>query len=127
MTIDFASGFYFQREGRRILFGGRVPTLEELAPDAIRRLPLLESLPIKPGWWGYYAMSPDHNAIVGAARSPAGVLYATGFSGHGFQQAPVVGDFLAHLALDEAPPFDLSPLSLERFVGNGLRPEAHVV
>jgi sarcosine oxidase subunit beta len=127
LTIDFDSGFYFQREGRRLLFGGRVPTLEELAPDAVRRLPLLETLPIKPGWWGYYAMSPDHNAIVGAATSPAGVLYATGFSGHGFQQAPVIGDYLAHLALDETPPFDLSPLSLERFAGNDIRPEAHVV
>lgn len=127
LTIDFASGFYFQREGNRLLFGGRVPTLEELAGDATRRLPLLETLPIKPGWWGYYAMSPDHNAIVGAATSPSGVLYATGFSGHGFQQAPVVGDYLAHLALDAEPPFDLSPLSLERFAGDYIKPEAHIV
>jgi sarcosine oxidase subunit beta len=127
LTIDFASSFYFQREGERLLFGGRVTTLEELAPDAMRRLPLLETLPVKPGWWGYYAMSPDHNGIVGATTSPLGLLYATGFSGHGFQQAPVVGDYLAHVALDKTPPLDLSPLSLERFAGNDIRPEAHVV
>jgi len=128
LTIDFATSFYFQREGRRLLFGGRVPTLEALAPDATRRLPVLETLQIKPGWWGYYAMSPDHNAIVGAAGSPQGLLYATGFSGHGFQQAPVVGDYLAHLAIGEEPPFDLSPLSVDRFShGDAIRGEAHVV
>jgi len=40
-------------------------------------------------------MSPDHNALVGAAAEPAGVVYATGFSGHGFQQGPVIGEHLA--------------------------------
>ncbi len=127
LTIDFASGFYFQREGSRLLFGGRVTTLEDLAPDAMKRLPLLETLPIKPGWWGYYAMSPDHNAIVGAATSPSGLLYATGFSGHGFQQAPVVGEFLAESALGQQPSFDLSPLNVDRFANAAVKPEQHVV
>lgn len=127
LTIDFDTSFYFQREGDRILFGGRVPTIEELAPQATRRLPLLESLPIRPGWWGYYAMSPDHNAIVGAATSPQGLLYATGFSGHGFQQAPAVGNYLADVALGTEPFMDLSPLSVERFESSETKPEANVV
>ncbi len=127
LTIDFATGFYFQREGNGLLFGGPHPSLEELAPDATRRLPALTDLEIRPGWWGYYAMSPDHNAIVGAARSPDGLLYASGFSGHGFQQSPVVGEYLADLALDREPAFDLSAFALERFEADDLRPEAHVV
>jgi glycine/D-amino acid oxidase-like deaminating enzyme len=39
----------------------------------------------------YYEMSPDHNALIGAAGDPDGPFYATGFSGHGFQQGPVIG------------------------------------
>ena len=59
------------------------------------------------GWWGYYEVSPDHNAIVGADVRAGRAVYATGFSGHGFQQGPVVGEHVALLALGLPTPFDL--------------------
>ncbi len=127
LTIDFATGFYFHREGRGILFGGRAQTIDELAPDAVHRLPALEHLPVRGGWWGYYEMSPDHNAIVGETLDPSGLVYATGFSGHGFQQGPVVGEHVALLALGLPTPFDLSPLSLDRFAEGATRAELNVV
>jgi sarcosine oxidase subunit beta len=58
---------------------------------------------------------------------PAGLVYATGFSGHGFQQGPVVGEHLAELALELPPTFDLSALALERFGRGALKPERNVV
>jgi sarcosine oxidase, subunit beta len=127
LTIDFGTGFYFHREGHGLLFGGRVETLEELAPDAVHRLPALEQLPVRGSWWGYYEMSPDHNALVGEAAEPAGLVYATGFSGHGFQQGPVIGEHVALLALGLETPFDLSPFSAERFARGVSRAEMHVV
>jgi sarcosine oxidase subunit beta len=127
LTIDFDTGFYFQREGQSLLFGGREKSLEELAPLATHRLPVLADLGIRPGWWGYYEMTPDHNAVMGAAAEPNGLLYGTGFSGHGFQQAPVVGEYLACLALGLEPPLDLSPLSVERFASAAARPESYVI
>jgi len=72
-------------------------------------------------------MSPDHNAVVGAAATPRGLLYATGFSGHGFQQAPVFGEYLADLALGRPPFMDLGALSVERFTTATVKPEGHVV
>lgn len=125
LTIDFQSGFYFHREGDGLLFGGRQEHLDELAPFAVRRLPQLAELGIRSGWSGFYEMTPDHNAVVGAAESPAGVVYATGFSGHGFQQAPVIGEHLADLALGRRPWLDLSSLSAARFRPGG-RPRAEV-
>ena len=127
LTIDFETGFYFHRESGGLLFGGREASLEALAPAATHRLPILEELGIRPGWWGYYEMSPDHNALIGATTEPIGLLYATGFSGHGFQQAPVVGEYLADVALGRTPAFDLTPFSVDRFTGTGLKPERHVV
>jgi sarcosine oxidase subunit beta len=62
LTIDFATGFYFHREGAALALGGREQTIEELAPVAARRLPALEDLGIRSTWSGYYEMSPDHNA-----------------------------------------------------------------
>jgi sarcosine oxidase subunit beta len=128
LTIDFSTGFYFHREGAGLALGGREATMEALAPVALRRVPALAELGIRSSWWGYYEMSPDHNAIVGAAGRPEGLYYATGFSGHGFQQGPVVGEHLAELALGLEPTFDLSPLDVSRFAGAGLlRAEHNVV
>jgi sarcosine oxidase subunit beta len=127
LTIDFASGFYFHREGAALALGGREQLLEELAPIATRRLPALADLGIRASWWGWYEMSPDHNALIGAAREPEGLVYATGFSGHGFQQAPVVGEHLARLALGLAPVVDLSELAVERFERGEARRESNVV
>jgi len=127
LTIDFATGFYFHREGDALALGGREKTLDDLAPVAARRLPALEELGVRSSWWGWYEMSPDHNALIGAASEPDGLVYATGFSGHGFQQGPVVGEHLAQLALGIEPTFDLSQFSVERFATGALRREQNVI
>jgi sarcosine oxidase subunit beta len=127
LTIDFATGFYFHREGAALAFGGREQTLEELAPVAARRLPALEDIGVRSSWWGLYEMSPDHNALIGRAAEPEGLVYATGFSGHGFQQGPVVGEHLAQLALGLETTFDLSAFDVARFAGGSARVERNVV
>ena len=127
LTIDFTSGFYFHREGAALVFGGREQTLEDLAPIAARRVPALEEVGVRSSWWGWYELSPDHNAIVGAVDEPEGLLYATGFSGHGFQQGPVIGEHLAELALGLEPTFDLGAFSLDRFAAGEARLERNVV
>ncbi len=78
-------------------------------------------------WWGYYEVSPDHNAIVGELAATGRFLVATGFSGHGFQQAPAVGEHLAELVAGLPPTLDLSPFSLERFGRGAQRVERFVV
>ncbi len=127
LTIDFGTGFYFHREGEGLAFGGREQTLEEIAPVAARRLPELADLGVHSSWWGYYEFSPDHNALVGAAADPDGLVYATGFSGHGFQQGPVIGEHLARLALGLEPAFDLSQFDVSRFAAGVARVERNVV
>ena len=127
LTIDFASGFYFHREGPGLVFGGREPTIEGVATHATRRLPLLTDLPIQSSWWGYYEMSPDRNGLVGEAVEPSRFLYATGFSGHGFQQAPAVGEYLAERIVGIIPTLNLSPFSAERFARGQPREETFII
>jgi sarcosine oxidase subunit beta len=127
LTIDFGSGFYFHREGAALAFGGREQSLDDMAPVAARRLPSLADVGVRSTWWGWYEMSPDHNALIGAAAEPEGLLYATGFSGHGFQQGPVVGEHLAQLALGVEPTLDLSQFAVERFASGIVRRERNVV
>jgi sarcosine oxidase, subunit beta len=127
LTIDFSTSFYFHREGESLLFGGRERSLDELAPHAARRLPALAELEVRHTISGFYEMSPDHNALIGAAAAPAGLVYATGFSGHGFQQGLVVGEHLAELALGLEPTFDLSQFDVERFARGTARAELNVI
>jgi sarcosine oxidase subunit beta len=127
LTIDFSTSFYFHREGPGIVFGGREQTLEEVATAGLARLPLLEELPVQTSWWGYYEVSPDHNALVGHAAEPEGFFYATGFSGHGFQQAPAVGEYVAELIAGREPTLDLSAFDASRFARGLVRPETFVV
>jgi sarcosine oxidase, subunit beta len=127
LTIDFSTGFYFHREGPGLAFGGRERTLEEVAEAAARRLPVLADLPVQTTWWGWYDVSPDWNALVGEDAAVSRFLYATGFSGHGFQQAPAVGEHLAELVVGNTPTLDLSALSAGRFATGATRPETFVV
>jgi sarcosine oxidase, subunit beta len=127
LTIDFSTSFYFHREGPGIVFGGKEQSLEEVAEHGLRRLPLLAELPVQTSWWGYYEVSPDHNALVGQAPEPEGFFYATGFSGHGFQQAPAVGEYVAELVTGREPTLDLSAFDAGRFERGVARPETFVV
>jgi sarcosine oxidase subunit beta len=120
MTIDLETGFYFHGEGPGLLFGTsdvcetQDEWLERAAPILERRAPILLEAPIAGGWSGLYEMTPDHNALIGEAQGPSRFLYATGFSGHGFQQAPAVGEIVRDLYLRREPFVDISPLAAGR-------------
>jgi sarcosine oxidase subunit beta len=140
-TIDFTTSFYFHREGRGLLLGMSDPEQEpgfhlsyseDWLPrlgEAIRaRAPQLLDVGLVPGWAGLYENTPDHNALLGRADETSNFLYATGFSGHGFLQAPAVGEVIRDLYLDRDPFVDVSPLSVRRFApGAAARPETHIV
>jgi sarcosine oxidase subunit beta len=140
MTVDFASSFYFHREGPGLLMGMSDPNEEpgfrsessdewiaDLMKVVARRAPAISEAPIRGGWAGLYEMTPDHNAIVGEAPHVSRFLYASGFSGHGFLQAPAVGEIVRDLVLRARPFVDITPLSAERFQLHALRPELHVI
>ena len=92
------------------------------------RAPGLLDVGLIPGWAGLYEVTPDHNALIGRAEDPANLVYATGFSGHGFLQAPAVGEVVRDLCLEREPFVDVGPLSVERFAAEKRpRVETHIV
>jgi sarcosine oxidase subunit beta len=139
-TIDFATSLYFHNHDDGLLLGMSDPAQEygfhtqyseEWLPalnDAARACaPELVDLPIERGWAGLYEMTPDCNALIGQSDSVGRLLYATGFSGHGFLQAPAAGEVIRDLYLDVPPFADVTPLSAGRFDGSPLRRELNVV
>lgn len=139
-TVEFASSFYFHREGRGLLMGMSDPDespgfrldrsdawLPRLGEAVARRTPALADVGLHSGWAGLYEMTPDHNALIGEADAVSRFLYATGFSGHGFLMGPAVGEVLRDLVLRRQPPVDVTALSADRLLRDDLRPEANVV
>jgi sarcosine oxidase subunit beta len=140
LTVDFTSGLYFHREGPGLLFGMAdrkqapgfdVPSdpswLEQVTAVAERRLPRLLEMGMAGGWKGYYEVTPDHNALIGEASEVTRFLYAAGFSGHGFLQAPAAGEIVRDLVLGTEPFVDVSPLTVVRFEQQAPRPEHNVI
>lgn len=130
LVIDTATMFFFHREGDGVLMGmpkaGERSTFdtspddrfvaEELLPQAMTVLPAFERAGLASTWVGLYEMSPDHHAILGPVAGLDGLFLAAGFSGHGFQHAPIVGKLLAECAVaGEATTVDIRSLRLERF------------
>jgi sarcosine oxidase subunit beta len=140
MTIEVASTFYLHREGPGILLGmsyrgeqpgERTSYSEDWLPDLVaaveRRCPVLGDVGIAQRWAGLYEVTPDHNALIGEAAGVSRFLYATGFSGHGFLQAPAVGEVIRDLYLGRSPVIDVSALSAERFTRHSARVERNIV
>jgi sarcosine oxidase subunit beta len=142
LVIDAGTMFFFHREGQGVLMGippradaptfGTVPddsfVADELLPEAFRVLPAIERAGLARTWVGLYEMTPDHQPIVGPVAGLDGLLIAAGFSGHGFQHGPIVGQLLAEIATTgRASTVDIRNLRLERFVEGAPVIEALVV
>ena len=142
LVID-PSGFWFRPEGRQFI-GGRTPDDDAddlpLEPNLAEfdeafwtglahRVPAFEALRIENAWAGYYEMNLfDHNALLGAHPAVDNLLFATGFSGHGMQQAPAVGRGIAELIVHGAyRSLDLSVLSVARLAQGQRIIESNVI
>ncbi len=129
MVIDFSTTFYFHRESGGVIMGMGNPDepksfnlsidpdfLEKVLETGLVRYPALAEAAINRAWTGLYEMSPDAHPILGKVEETAGFYLANGFSGHGFQHAPIVGKLLAEeILLGSARSLDITPLRLNRF------------
>lgn len=104
------NGTYFRREGLGGLYlCGQSPPEEEepgvdnldvdysffednVWPTIAQRVPTFEKLKLHSSWAGYYDYNTfDQNGIIGLHPLFSNFLIASGFSGHGIQQAPGIG------------------------------------
>lgn len=72
-------------------------------------------MPLKYGKTCVYTNTPDSDFIIDRHPKLKNVLFACGFSGHGFKFASAVGEILSQLAIDGKTEMDISNFSMDRF------------
>jgi sarcosine oxidase, subunit beta len=106
---DLATGLYFSQSMRGEIVGGisnaKVPDgldqgsslrfLSLYARSLRAAAPALGAVKILRQWSGCYDITPDGNPLVGPVDEVEGLILVSGFMGHGFMMAPVMGELLA--------------------------------
>ena len=109
LVADLTDGLYFSQSTRGEIVGGvgqhRVPEgldqnssfafLGLYARSLVRACPILGNVKVLRQWAGCYDITPDQNPIVGEVDEVDEFHQASGFMGHGFMMAPVMGKLIA--------------------------------
>ena len=130
LTVDLDTGLYCHGDGSAVVFGGgdreSAPTYDEtprpgdvslLVERLVHRWPALDQAELRQTWAGLREMTPDDHGVVGPVPGHAGLYVAAGFSGHGFMQAPAVGELVAAMVCGRPTPLDATALDPGRFSG----------
>ncbi len=141
LVADLSNGLYFSQSTRGEIVGGignhDVPDgldmrsshkfLSLYASAVVKACPILGAVKILRQWAGCYDLTPDANPIVGQVDEVDEFFQVSGFMGHGFMMAPVMGKLLAeHVARGTDLPL-FSRWSLRRFKEGRLLHESMII
>jgi sarcosine oxidase subunit beta len=141
LVADLGSGLYFSQSTRGEIVGGigqeRVPPgldqnssfafLGLYARALVAACPVLGKVKVLRQWSGCYDVTPDANPIVGGVDAVEHFYQASGFMGHGFMMAPVIGKLIAeHIAEETHLPM-FERWNLRRFKEGKLLTEAMII
>lgn len=147
LTIDPKTSTYFRCDGPGGNYlVGRSPSLEDepkcdnldvdynyfdemVWPHLAHRVPAFESAKVVSAWSGFYEYNTfDENGIVGQHPYHQNIIFATGFSGHGIQQAPAVGRAISEIIMDDRfVTIDLTRLGWDRLMVKQRMQERNIV
>jgi sarcosine oxidase subunit beta len=144
LVADLTNGLYFSQSTRGEIVGGigqeHVPEgvnhdssfafLGLYARALVATCPILAKVKVLRQWSGCYDLTPDANPIVGRVDAVEHFYQASGFMGHGFMMAPVVGKLLAEYIAagdDAAEPPLFERWNLRRFEQGKLLSESMII
>jgi sarcosine oxidase subunit beta len=144
LVADLSDGLYFSQSTRGEIVGGIgneyvAPGLDQESSHAflgryasalVRACPVLGAVKVLRQWAGCYDLTPDANPIVGGVDEIEGFFQASGFMGHGFMMAPVMGKRIAeHIVnAEDAPDVALfERWNLRRFKEGKLLEESMII
>lgn len=141
LVADLTDGLYFSQSARGEIVGGigvdpapkglnqrsSSAFVGRYARSLVRCVPRMASVRMLRQWAGCYDLSPDGNPIVGRVASPSNVVLASGFMGHGFMMAPVMGRLLAEHVAEGTVSELFERWNLRRFAEGRLLQETMII
>jgi sarcosine oxidase subunit beta len=141
LVADLSDGLYFSQSTRGEIVGGigQRRVKEGLNHDSshaflglysrslVRACPVLAKVRVLRQWAGCYDLTPDANPIVGPVDEVVGFHQASGFMGHGFMMAPIVGKLLAEAIVKGTPEPRFEAWALRRFREGKLLSESMIL
>lgn len=94
-----------------MLFG----ELRNTAETAASLFPIMRGATIVRTWSGVEGRMPDDIPVIGPSARHEDLFHAFGFSAHGFQMGPGVGEIMAELIATGATNAPIAPFSIARF------------
>ncbi|MGD8303345.1 MAG: FAD-binding oxidoreductase [Desulfobacterales bacterium] len=106
---------FIHREGKP-LFHFIGPAISSMVIDFF---PILKDVSVIRTWSGLIAQISDAIPVLGYTEEVPGFVFATGFSGHGFGLAPVIGRLIGELIMDCQTSIPISDFCFGRFSKGG--------
>jgi sarcosine oxidase subunit beta len=106
----------FIHRGGKPLFHFIGPAISDMVIDFF---PVLKDVNVIRTWSGLIAAMSDGLPVLGYTEEVPGFVFATGFSGHGFGLAPVIGRLMSELIMDCQTSIPISDFCFGRFSKGG--------
>jgi sarcosine oxidase subunit beta len=141
LVADLSNGLYFSQSMRGEIVGGisneDVPEgldmnsshrfLALYGKAVVKTCPILGKVKVLRQWAGCYDLTPDANPIVGEVDEVDEFYQASGFMGHGFMMAPVMGRLIAQRIAEKVDLPLFERWNLRRFKEGKLLSEAMII
>jgi sarcosine oxidase subunit beta len=80
--------------------------------------PRMKNVPIVRTWAGIEGFLPDQIPVIGPSLEAPRAFHAFGFSGHGFQLAPIIGQIITELIIHGRSSLPIEAFRIDRFTDN---------
>lgn len=117
-TVVVGGGRLGHADPSRNLSEMKFPELRLTAATAMEIFPIMRKATIVRSWSGVEGRTPDKIPIIGPSGKHKGLYHAFGFSLHGFQMGPGVGDIMAELISNGSTQWPISAFSIDRFASD---------
>ncbi len=106
----------FIHQGGKPLFHFIGPAISRMVIDYF---PILKDFHVIRTWSGLIAQMSDGIPVLGLVDEVPGFVFATGFSGHGFGLAPIIGRLISELIMDCEASIPINDFCFSRFYRGG--------
>jgi sarcosine oxidase subunit beta len=127
MRGEIVGGITLRKEDHTLDLTSSLEFLNEMSRAVCELMPRLGELKLLRQWAGPYDITPDGNPLLGEPDGLPGLYLNSGFMGHGFMMAPIVGKLYAEWLTGGAQHELFKKCTLQRFKSGTIEKETMII